>query len=154
MFGEYMVYVNDKPILLVCDNTVYVKKLDCLAEIMPGAETGFPYSGAKEHYLLDIEDPDLSGEVCVSSGLLLSRSRRKTGKIIPEETTRAFSPHRFKHQKNAVFCKLIGLLPDPEKDAAGWASEPPRAVFLAISVLQPRVRFFHGFMVACNRIFC
>jgi TfoX/Sxy family transcriptional regulator of competence genes len=25
MFGEYMVYVNDKPILLVCDNTVYVK---------------------------------------------------------------------------------------------------------------------------------
>lgn len=28
MFGEYMVYVNDKPVLLVCDNTVYVKKLD------------------------------------------------------------------------------------------------------------------------------
>lgn len=26
MFGEYMVYVNDKPILLVCDNCVYVKK--------------------------------------------------------------------------------------------------------------------------------
>jgi len=63
MFGEYMVYVNDKPILLVCDNAVYVKKLDCLAEIMPGAETGFPYPGAKEHYLLDIDDPDLSGEV-------------------------------------------------------------------------------------------
>ncbi|MGN0560765.1 MAG: hypothetical protein ACI4K8_06895 [Candidatus Fimenecus sp.] len=25
MFGEYMVYVNDKPILMVCDNTVFVK---------------------------------------------------------------------------------------------------------------------------------
>ena len=25
MFGEYMVYVNDKPTLLVCDNTVMVK---------------------------------------------------------------------------------------------------------------------------------
>ena len=25
MFGEYMIYVNDKPILLVCDNTVYIK---------------------------------------------------------------------------------------------------------------------------------
>lgn len=25
MFGEYMVYVNYKPILLICDNTVYVK---------------------------------------------------------------------------------------------------------------------------------
>ena len=27
MFGEYMIYVNDKPILLVCDNTVYIKKV-------------------------------------------------------------------------------------------------------------------------------
>lgn len=25
MFGEYLVYVNDKPILLVCDNCVMVK---------------------------------------------------------------------------------------------------------------------------------
>ena len=25
MFGEYMVYVNDKPVLLVCDNTVFIK---------------------------------------------------------------------------------------------------------------------------------
>ena len=27
MFGEYMVYVNDKPVLLVCDDTVFVKIL-------------------------------------------------------------------------------------------------------------------------------
>lgn len=33
MFGEFMIYVNDKPILLVCDNTVYVKKLECVAEL-------------------------------------------------------------------------------------------------------------------------
>lgn len=26
MFGEYMVYVNDKPLLTVCDNTVFVKR--------------------------------------------------------------------------------------------------------------------------------
>lgn len=63
MFGEYMVYVNGKPVLLVCDNTVYVKKLDVLAELMPLAETGVPYPGAKEHYLLDIEDLELCGEV-------------------------------------------------------------------------------------------
>ncbi len=63
MFGEYMVYVNGKPVLLVCDNTVYVKKLEGLAQLMPGAETGFPYPDAKEHYLLDIEDPELCREV-------------------------------------------------------------------------------------------
>ena len=27
MFGEYMAYLNDKPVLLVCDDTVFVKKL-------------------------------------------------------------------------------------------------------------------------------
>ncbi|MFT3950959.1 MAG: TfoX/Sxy family protein [Oscillospiraceae bacterium] len=56
MFGEYMVYINDKPILLVCDNTVFVKKADCIAELMKNADSGYPYEGAKEHYILDIDD--------------------------------------------------------------------------------------------------
>jgi TfoX/Sxy family transcriptional regulator of competence genes len=60
MFGEYMVYVNDKPILLVCDNTVFVKILPCLETLLANAEHDFPYDGAKEHYVLDIEDRDLS----------------------------------------------------------------------------------------------
>ena len=59
MFGEYMVYVNDKPILLVCDNTVMVKKLPEIAELMADAECGYPYDGAKEHYILDIENREL-----------------------------------------------------------------------------------------------
>lgn len=63
MFGEYMVYVNDKPILLVCDNIVYVKKLDVIEERMKDAETGFPYSGAKEHYILDIDDAGFAKEI-------------------------------------------------------------------------------------------
>jgi TfoX/Sxy family transcriptional regulator of competence genes len=63
MFGEYMVYVNDKPILLVCDNTVYVKKLDDIKSRMLEAEVGCPYEGAKEHYILDIENMSLSREV-------------------------------------------------------------------------------------------
>ena len=59
MFGEYMVYVNDKPILLVCENTVYVKILPCLDGLMDNAEKGCPYNGAKEHYILDIDDREL-----------------------------------------------------------------------------------------------
>lgn len=62
MFGEYMVYVNDKPVLLVCDNTVYVKKLPEIEELMSGAECGVPYDGAKEHYILDIEDRELTAK--------------------------------------------------------------------------------------------
>ena len=60
MFGEYMVYINDKPILLVCDNTVYVKSLPCLDELMVNADKGFPYVGAKEHYILDVDNLKLT----------------------------------------------------------------------------------------------
>jgi TfoX/Sxy family transcriptional regulator of competence genes len=63
MFGEYMVYVNEKPILLVCDNIVYVKVLDCIADKMLDADKGFPYTGAKEHYILDIDDAEFSREI-------------------------------------------------------------------------------------------
>ncbi|MDR0591532.1 MAG: TfoX/Sxy family protein [Candidatus Nomurabacteria bacterium] len=57
MFGEYMVYVNEKPLVLVCDNTAFVKMLPCVEDLL--SETGYPYSGAKEHYVLDPERPDL-----------------------------------------------------------------------------------------------
>ena len=63
MFGEYMVYVNDKPVLLVCDNTVFVKIVPELAALMADAERGLPYEGAKEHYILDIDDTDLARQV-------------------------------------------------------------------------------------------
>ena len=63
MFGEYMAYVNDKPILLVCDNTVFVKMLPCLDTLMQGAEKGYPYEGAKEHYILDIDNMAFAKEV-------------------------------------------------------------------------------------------
>ena len=56
MFGEYMVYVNDKPVIIVCDNVPFIKKLDCIKELMQDAETGYPYNGAKEHYVLDVDD--------------------------------------------------------------------------------------------------
>ena len=63
MFGEYMVYINEKPILLVCDNIVFVKELDCIADKMQDAEKGFPYDGAKEHYILDIDDAESAKEI-------------------------------------------------------------------------------------------
>ncbi len=63
MFGEYMVYLNSKPVITVCDNTAYVKKLDVIAEMMQNADVGFPYKGAKEHYILDIDNAEFCKEV-------------------------------------------------------------------------------------------
>ena len=63
MFGDFMIYVNDKPVALVCDATVFVKKLDCIADLMNEAGSGYPYKGAKEHYILDIEDAQFCKKV-------------------------------------------------------------------------------------------
>ncbi|MDR3323096.1 MAG: hypothetical protein LBS89_02710 [Zoogloeaceae bacterium] len=79
MFGEYMVYVDDKPVLPVCDNTTYVKILPCLDALMANADKGFPYDGAKEHSILDIDNAELARDVV--SALLpvtpLPKSRKK-----------------------------------------------------------------------------
>lgn len=56
MFGEAMVYVDDRPILLVCDNTVYVKRIEALNDLLKTASTGIPYPNAKVHWILDLED--------------------------------------------------------------------------------------------------
>lgn len=62
MFGEYCVYVNEKPIILICDDTVFIKIIPELSDIMADAERGFPYAGASKRYILDIENRDLARE--------------------------------------------------------------------------------------------
>ncbi|MGN0555683.1 MAG: TfoX/Sxy family protein [Candidatus Fimenecus sp.] len=56
MFGEYMVYVNDKPLFMVCDNIVFVKQLEVLSDLLGENEIGMPYAGAKPHYIIDADD--------------------------------------------------------------------------------------------------
>lgn len=63
MFGDWLIYIDEKPVVLACDNICYVKKLPVIAELMTGADTGFPYDGAKEHYILDIEHSDKAIEI-------------------------------------------------------------------------------------------
>jgi TfoX/Sxy family transcriptional regulator of competence genes len=81
MFGEYMVYVNAKPVLLVCDDMVFVKILPELENIMADAERGFPYDGAKEHYILDIDNSDFSREVVDILKLVIPLPKPKKKKI-------------------------------------------------------------------------
>lgn len=56
MFGEYMVYVNEKPILMLCDNTVFVKQLEVLSDLLGANAVGVPYDGAKPHYIIDADE--------------------------------------------------------------------------------------------------
>lgn len=83
MFGEYMVYLEGKPVCIVCDNVAFVKKLDCIQERMKNAGVGFPYNGAKEHYILDIDNADFSREIIAEiekATPLPKKKKKKTAK--------------------------------------------------------------------------
>ena len=69
MFGEY----------IVSDNCVFVKGLPALAEAFRDAERGFPYDGAKEHYILDMDDRALLDEVVplLETHMPLPKPRKK-----------------------------------------------------------------------------
>lgn len=56
MMSDYVIYVNDKCVITACDNNAFIKKIDCIAPLMADAETGCPYEGAKESYILDFSD--------------------------------------------------------------------------------------------------
>lgn len=77
MFGEYLVYVNDKPIFTVCDNCVYVKIIVQIENIMKDAEIGKPYDGAKDHYILDIDNSELVDQLVPILEQITPLPRRK-----------------------------------------------------------------------------
>jgi TfoX/Sxy family transcriptional regulator of competence genes len=79
MFGEYMVYMNDKPVVLVCDNTAFIKPLDCVQPFLENAEKRCPYKGAKEHYIIDVDDSELLTNVVneLEKVVPIPKSRKK-----------------------------------------------------------------------------
>jgi len=46
MFGEYMVYLNDKPVIIICDDQAMVKMLPCLSELLEDHPVAPPYDPA------------------------------------------------------------------------------------------------------------
>lgn len=67
MFGEYMIYYKAVPVLLVCDDCVFVKILKETTEILgDDCEQGYPYGGAKLHYVLDIDNSDLARQTVMA----------------------------------------------------------------------------------------
>lgn len=64
MFGDYMLFCNQRPVLLICDDTVYVKQLPETTNLFNQygitPDAGIPFNGARPHYILDIENSDLS----------------------------------------------------------------------------------------------
>jgi TfoX/Sxy family transcriptional regulator of competence genes len=80
MFGEWCVYVDDRPVVLVCDDTVYLKKLPELDVLLSGSAVGAPYEGAKEHWILDIDDRTRSCEAVALAASLTPLPKKRAAK--------------------------------------------------------------------------
>ncbi len=84
MFGDYMLFCDGRPVLLICDDTVYVKQLpETLSvfnkhNVIP--ELGTPFKGARPHYILDIENIDLSVEMVQLLARILPIPKKKKRK--------------------------------------------------------------------------
>lgn len=65
MFGEYALYLEGRVIGLVCDDSLFIKPVTGAIALLPGAEMGPPYPGAKDHIILAdaLDDADLIGRL-------------------------------------------------------------------------------------------
>jgi TfoX/Sxy family transcriptional regulator of competence genes len=52
MFGEYCLYLADKPIALVCDDQLFIKPTSAGRGLISKVIEGYPYPGAKPHFLV------------------------------------------------------------------------------------------------------
>lgn len=53
MFGEYCLYLDGKPVALVCDDLLFVKPTAAGRAVAGGIGEGFPYPGAKPWLLVE-----------------------------------------------------------------------------------------------------
>ncbi len=81
MFGEYMLYCDGRAVLLICDDTVFVKQIPASLTVFEKygicPETGTPYNGAKPHYILDIDNTDLARDMVRELARVLPVPTRK-----------------------------------------------------------------------------
>ena len=81
MFGEYCIYVIvgesvPKPIFLLCDEVLFVKKFEILKPLLESASLGFPYAGAKESYILDVDSLETLREVVLALAPTLPKPKK------------------------------------------------------------------------------
>ncbi|MDR0410602.1 MAG: transcriptional regulator [Treponema sp.] len=68
-----------KMVVMICDNTAFVKMLDCIKPLMENEETGFPYDGAKEHYIVNTDNSEHLSNVVMTleKNVQMPKKRKK-----------------------------------------------------------------------------
>jgi TfoX/Sxy family transcriptional regulator of competence genes len=65
MFGEYALYLDEKVVALVCDDTLFIKPTATSLSLLPDAEQAPAYPGGKNWIVgaETLDDPDLCARV-------------------------------------------------------------------------------------------
>jgi TfoX/Sxy family transcriptional regulator of competence genes len=81
MFGEYALYADGKVVALLCDNQFFLKPTAAGRALLPKPKEGFPYAGARPHWLLDeaLEDRDLLSALVAATARDLPPPKPKAG---------------------------------------------------------------------------
>ena len=131
MFGEYCVYVDDKPVAFVCDDQLYVKPTPAGQALLPEPVWGKFYDKAKPHLLLTADrwdDRDLLRALLMATAEALPRPKppgaRRKAKALPD------APGAASGRRAAAGAKASAAIKTPKaakaKAAKASAAKPPK----------------------------
>ena len=127
MFGEYCVYVDDKPVAFVCDDQLYVKPTPAGQALLPEPVWGKFYDKAKPHLLLSADrwdDRDLLRALLMATAEALPRPKppgaRRKAKALPD------APGAASGRRAAAGAKASAAIKTP-KAAKAKAAKSPKA---------------------------
>ncbi len=131
MFGEYCVYVDDKPVAFVCDDQLYVKPTPAGQALLPEPVWGKFYDKAKPHLLLTADrwdDRDLLRALLMATAEALPRPKppgaRRKAKALPD------APGAASGRGAAAGAKASAVIKSPQaaktKAAKASAAKPPK----------------------------
>ena len=145
MFGEYCVYVDDKPVAFVCDDQLYVKPTPAGQALLPEPVWGKFYDKAKPHLLLTADrwdDRDLLRALLMATAEALPRPQppgaRRKAKALPD------APGAASGRRAAAGAKASAAIKSPQaaktKAAKASAGKSPKTApaRLAAPTTRPR----------------
>lgn len=79
LFGEFALYVDEKVVAFVCDNSVFIKPSHAVTRLAPDLPQRPPYPGASNYPVADelLDDSDAIRRLILETALLMPEPKAK-----------------------------------------------------------------------------
>lgn len=90
MFGEYALYHFGKVVAFLCDNRLYLKPTEAGRARIGAVTEGFPYPGAKPHFLVDelLDDRERLIAAWLATSAALPEPKPKAAKTVTKKVAK------------------------------------------------------------------